>query len=366
MKKTVKNGKNSKKTIKKRKKWDFSDGFKAILLVGVIVLFSAGISLAVIMVHKYFNNDGIPIEIDDQNQTAAEPDVIHVDIPEIENSITVQPPVNQPQVRSNPVVTPPVPTPAASPLPSAVPTTRPNTTPAFGNISPSSSQAQRPSENLGSVVFVIDDAGNNLRELDPFLRLPMPLTIAVLPGLPYSVEAANRIRASGKEVILHQPMEAIGAQNPGPGAIYTGMSAEEIREILSRNIAEVGPVSGINNHQGSKITMDREAVETILSFCAERGIYYLDSRTTPQTVVPAVAGRLGIRIVERNVFIDNEQDKSSMQNSITGGLERAQRDGVVVMIGHTWSPQLAPLLAEQYSILIRQGYTIKTASDILR
>ena len=224
----------------------------------------------------------------------------------------------------------------------------------------------KPVENKGTVVFVIDDAGNNLKELDPFFNFQGPLTMAVLPGLPYSAEAARRIRAAGKEVILHQPMEAIGGQNPGPGAIYSNMNADEIRAILKKNIDEVGPVKGINNHQGSKITMDSVMMQTILSFCKDNNLYYLDSRTTSDTVVPSVALKVGVKIAERNVFIDNEQNKDAMLRYITGGLTRAQNNGLVVMIGHTWSPALAPLLKEQYPLLIQQGYTIKTASDIVK
>ena len=212
----------------------------------------------------------------------------------------------------------------------------------------------------------MDDAGNNLNELEPFLQLPFPLTIAVLPGLPYSAEAARRIRAAGKEVILHQPMEAVGGQNPGPGAIYSDMSEAEIRAVLSRNIAEVGPVTGMNNHQGSKITMDREIMKIVLDFCSENNIYYLDSRTIAETVVPSVARELGMTIGERNVFIDNEQDRQSMLHYISTGLARAQREGSVLMIGHVWSPQLAPLLAQQLPLLINQGYTLMTALDIIK
>jgi polysaccharide deacetylase 2 family uncharacterized protein YibQ len=222
------------------------------------------------------------------------------------------------------------------------------------------------SEKPGTLVFIIDDAGNNLRELEPFLNIPFPLTIAVLPGLPHSVEAARRIRAAGKEVFLHQPMEALGAQNPGPGAIYSGMSASEIRAILKRNLEEVGPVAGINNHQGSKITMDRDAVETILSFCAEQGISFVDSRTTAETAVPAVARRLGIKIAERDVFIDNEQDKDSMLRYVSNGLARAQKTGRSVMIGHTWSPELAAVLAEQLPLFVKQGYSLQSASAIIK
>jgi len=161
-------------------------------------------------------------------------------------------------------------------------------------------------------------------------------------------------------------MEALNAQNPGPGAIYSGMQKEEIRAILSRNIAEVGPVKGINNHQGSKITMDTEMMETILSFCNEHGLYFLDSRTTAETTAPFTAQKLGIKIAQRDVFIDNEQNRDSMLGYITGGFDKAQKNGSAVMIGHTWSPELAPLLAEQFPFWIRLGYTISTVSDIIK
>ena len=216
------------------------------------------------------------------------------------------------------------------------------------------------------MVFVIDDAGNNLTELDPFLRISGPLTIAVLPGLPHSAEAARRIRAAGKEVILHQPMEAIGGMNPGPGAIYSNMSADQIIEILDKNIAEVGPVVGMNNHQGSKVTMDREIMEVILDYCKKNNLYFLDSRTTAETVVPVIARRIGVKFTERDTFLDNEQSKESMLRYLNNGLARAQRTGQSVMIGHTWSPVLAPLLAEQFTALTIQGYTIKTARDVIK
>ncbi|GHV95626.1 hypothetical protein AGMMS50293_19460 [Spirochaetia bacterium] len=205
-----------------------------------------------------------------------------------------------------------------------------------------------------------------MRELEPFLRFPGPLTIAVLPGLPYSAEAARRIRAAGKEVFLHQPMEAVGGQAPGPGAIYSGMNADEIRAVLRRNVAEIGPISGMNNHQGSKITMDPQAMETVLAFCREQGLYFLDSRTIAETAAPAAARRLGMTIGERDVFLDNEQEKASMIRYIKEGLARAEQRGYAVMIGHTWSPALAPVLTELYPDLTGQGYSLNTASAHIR
>jgi polysaccharide deacetylase 2 family uncharacterized protein YibQ len=212
---------------------------------------------------------------------------------------------------------------------------------------------------------MIDDAGNNLPELEPFLRFPGPLTIAVLPGLPHSAEAARRIREAGKEVFLHQPMEALGGQNPGPGAIYTGMESGEVRAVLERNLAELGPVAGINNHQGSRITMDEELMETVLDTCLRHGIYFLDSRTTADTVAPRVAKSLGIRIGERDVFLDNVQEREAMIRSLNEGLARAEDRGAAVMIGHTWSPELAALLTELYPDLLEKGYSFSSAAGLL-
>ena len=352
--------KTTKKT-KKRSKNGSSGILQAFQLAGLLIVISAIVSIAVILVHS--SRSEPPEDFGTESEIL--PHVITEPVPEenrlyIEEtpkpvaSVSVQPPQRQ--------TTPPARQPANTAAPPASGTPPAVVTPAALPQRP----PERPAENQGTLVFVIDDAGNNLQELDPFLRIPSPITIAVLPGLPHSAEAARRIRAAGKEVILHQPMEALGGQYPGPGAIYSGMSADEIRAILKRNVAEVGPVAGMNNHQGSKITMDREAMETILAFCAEQGLYFLDSRTTAETVTPAAARSLGLTIAERDVFIDNEQNREAMLRYITGGLTRAQRNGKAVMIGHTWSPELAPLLAEQFPLFIEQGYTIKAASDIIK
>jgi polysaccharide deacetylase 2 family uncharacterized protein YibQ len=214
------------------------------------------------------------------------------------------------------------------------------------------------------LIFVIDDAGNNLTELEPFLRFPGPLTIAVLPALAYSAEAARRIRQAGKEVILHQPMEALGGQPPGPGAVYADMSPGEIRRVVEKNLLEIGPAAGMNNHQGSKITMLPGAMEVVLGLCSEQGIYFLDSRTTADTAAPEAARRMGIPIAERDVFLDNMPERAAILRSVDAGLEKARQKGAAVMIGHAWSPALAGILTELYPALLAQGYEFSTIGRI--
>ena len=215
----------------------------------------------------------------------------------------------------------------------------------------------------GKLIFVFDDAGHNLEQLQYFLDLPFPCTIAVLPKLPNSRETAKRIRAAGKELILHQPMQAVNPNiDPGKGAVKPGMNREEIKKIVASNVEEIGPIAGMNNHEGSLITSDEEAMEAVLELCKEKNIYFLDSRTSSKSVVPQVAKKLNMSIWERAVFLDNKRDKAYMKKQIIDGLEIASQRGEAIMIGHVFTVDLAILLKEMYSDLTQEGYTFSTIS----
>ena len=215
----------------------------------------------------------------------------------------------------------------------------------------------------GKLIFVFDDAGHNLEQLQYFLDLPFPCTIAVLPKLPNSRETARRIRAAGKELILHQPMQAVNPNvDPGKGAVKPGMNREEIKKIVASNVEEIGPIAGMNNHEGSLITSDEEAMNAVLELCREKNIYFLDSRTSSKSVVPQVAKKLNMSIWERAVFLDNKRDKAYMKKQIIEGLEIASQRGEAIMIGHVFTVDLAILLKEMYSDLTREGYTFSTIS----
>ena len=215
----------------------------------------------------------------------------------------------------------------------------------------------------GKLIFVFDDAGHNLEQLQYFLDLPFPCTIAVLPKLPNSRETARRIRAAGKELILHQPMQALNPNiNPGDGAVKPGMDREEIKKIVASNVEEIGPIAGMNNHEGSLITSDEKAMEAVLELCREKNIYFLDSRTSSKSVVPQVAKKLNMNIWERVVFLDNKKDKAYMKKQIIEGLEIASQRGEAIMIGHVFTVDLAILLKEMYSDLTQEGYTFSTIS----
>ncbi len=223
-------------------------------------------------------------------------------------------------------------------------------------------------KNGATLVFVIDDAGQNVSNVKKYATLPFPITIAVLPKLSHSKEAAYVVRSNNKELILHQPMQAGNLNlNPGPAAIKPGMSDAEIAALVKENLEELGPnVKGLNNHEGSLITENLSYISAVLTVAKEKGIYFLDSRTTSKTQAPQAAMNLGVTIKERDVFIDDIVDRDEMLFQIYRGLDIANKKGKAIMIGHVdKSVNILPdLLRDMEPYLRAKGYTFSTPSQI--
>ncbi|MCL2295063.1 MAG: divergent polysaccharide deacetylase family protein [Spirochaetes bacterium] len=218
--------------------------------------------------------------------------------------------------------------------------------------------AARPARTK-TLYFIIDDAGHSMEQLQPFLDFPGALTIAVLPGLVNSRRSAELALKSGKKVILHQPMESIRGIDPGPYSINLGMEEEEIIGILERNINSIPGVIGVNNHMGSAVTADKRIMRIILEYLHNKGLLFLDSLTTHNSICRKVAADLGFVILQRDVFLDHINERKAILNAINTGKTIARNRGYAVMIGHVWSSELAKIMTQIYPNLIEEGFILR-------
>lgn len=226
-----------------------------------------------------------------------------------------------------------------------------------------------PAQNGATLVFVIDDAGMNAEYTKRYASLSFPLTIAVLPKLLHSKDCAYIVRSSGKELILHQPMQSLNHNlDPGPGKISVDMSFSQISSIINENLAEIGPgVKGLNNHEGSEVTEDVLRIGAVLDVCLENKIYFLDSRTTANTKAPQAALERDMTIFEKSgPYIDNIVSREAMLKEIYKSLEAANKNGSAIVIAHVdKSAEILPKLLEQmYPYLIKAGYRFATPSTL--
>lgn len=196
-----------------------------------------------------------------------------------------------------------------------------------------------------AVAIVLDDMGLDRRRSDRAVRLPGTLTLAYLPyaeNLPAQTRAA---RAAGHEVILHLPMEPLGHHDPGPGALRASLGEAENLARLRAALAAVPGAVGVNNHMGSRFTEDAAALAPILAEIGARGLYFLDSRTSPRSLAFATARELGLPTLGRDVFLDDSDAPEAIARQIAAMEARARRTGSVIAIGHPREATLVALAA---------------------
>ncbi|EEL07253.1 hypothetical protein bcere0026_54560 [Bacillus mycoides] len=179
-----------------------------------------------------------------------------------------------------------------------------------------------------------------MKGTDKMLSLPIPLTVAVMPFLPSTKQDAIAAHKKGHEVIIHMPMEPIRGKKEwlGPKAITTDLSDEEINNRLEQAIQEIPHAIGMNNHMGSKVTADERIVRLILSACKKHGLFYLDSKTNPNSVVPKIGKELGVPIIENQLFFDDVYTVSHISKQAQLLIKKIQDKPIMVAIGHVGAP----------------------------
>ena len=166
--------------------------------------------------------------------------------------------------------------------------------------------ALRPNQiNNSLLCIIIDDFGQyNGQLLDDFCELDPAVSFAVIPGLPFSKVVIEKAINSGREVIVHIPMEADSRANPGNNAILSHLNTREVYTRMDKNFIENNFAIGGNNHMGSRITSSRPLMRMVFSYLKDRDFYFIDSRTTPNSVAREIALEMGIAFEARDLFLD--------------------------------------------------------------
>jgi polysaccharide deacetylase 2 family uncharacterized protein YibQ len=221
--------------------------------------------------------------------------------------------------------------------------------------------------NAGNLVIVMDDLGYNLARAERILALPAPVTMAVLPFAPHSAEVARRALAAGRDVILHQPMEAFpGAHvRPAPGTLTAAMTPGEFATQFEAALAAVPGIIAVNNHKGSRLTEDPETMQRLMSHLAARELAFLDSRTTPRSVAYRTARDAQLPSMQRDVFLDHVATYGAVKAAFQYALRVAGERGYAVVIGHPHEVTIS-FLEETLPILPAGFQVVSFSSELLR
>ncbi len=187
------------------------------------------------------------------------------------------------------------------------------------------------------IALIIDDFGySKSRAVDIFLEdLDIPLTLSIIPGTEYARLIAQEAHKSGKEVILHLPMEPKGKFNPDyKWIVLDEMEEKEIRLATEEAIKNIPHAVGLNNHMGSLITTKERPMKALLEVVKEEGLFFVDSRTDPDSIAFSLAQKMGIKSTSRQVFLDNEKKIDYIKKQFQKLISLAKARGKAVGIGH--------------------------------
>jgi len=215
----------------------------------------------------------------------------------------------------------------------------------------------------GNIVIIIDDFGyrdDNVSE--GFLSLDADLTFAIIPGHQNSKVFAAKADQNGYEVIVHMPMESTNeTRGEKEYKLTTSMTSDEIESKVEEVISEFPEAVGMNNHQGSKATSDKRIMNIVGNVLKRHGKYFIDSRTSSETVAETTMRSRGVPTIRRHVFLDNENQKNKIREQLYKLADKAELKGLAVGIGHAKTNTLK-VLKQEIPRLKEHGFKFQFAS----
>ncbi len=199
---------------------------------------------------------------------------------------------------------------------------------------------------LAQVAIIIDDMGQDMELAQKLCSIDADLTFSVMPHERSTGEVAQYLHKRGREVLLHLPMEGNNGKNPGPDAIFHDTEPSQARKIVKEALERVPMAVGVNNHMGSVVTQDEALMKTVFSTLKERGIFFIDSVTTGNTVCRKVAAEENLPFQARDVFLDNDQNYQYISGQLDELITTAKRRGEAIGICHPHPATIEALMRD--------------------
>jgi len=216
------------------------------------------------------------------------------------------------------------------------------------------------------IAVIIDDMGVDKKRSEKILQLPGPLTVSLMSYADNLAGLSDEARRQGDELMMHLPMEPMAESvDPGPGALLTSLSPDEIRKRFSDDLDRFSGYVGINNHMGSKFTAYAPGMMLVMEELRRRGLLFIDSLTTERSVGLELAHRYGVPTAGRNVFLDNAGDLISVDLQLTRTEEVARKKGNAIAIGHPRDATIQALAA-WLPTLEKKGFVLVPVTAVVR
>lgn len=214
------------------------------------------------------------------------------------------------------------------------------------------------------IAVIIDDLGYHRTRGEAIIALPGDVTCAIIPETPFGPRLAKQAAALGKEVIIHLPMETVSQRPLDKGGIKEAMTHAKLITTVRQAFVRIPEARGLNNHMGSILTADPEPMQWLMRELALNHYFFIDSRTTPNSVAEKTAMENGLHSAGRDIFLDNERDLVKINEQFNKLIRLAKRRGSAIAIGHPY-PETIEYLQGVLPLLESAGIELVSASALL-
>jgi len=152
---------------------------------------------------------------------------------------------------------------------------------------------------------------------------------------------------------------------PGKGVLLLEMDETKLLQQLSKDIEAIPYIKGVSNHMGSRLMEDPEKLKVVFSELKRRGLFFLDSRTTPQTLGLQIAQSVGLKAMERSFFIDHSLNEEKIKQKIKRLIQVSLLNGKAIGIGHPY-PSTLKSLKEMIPQIREKGIEIVPLSEVIK
>ena len=217
------------------------------------------------------------------------------------------------------------------------------------------------------IAIIIDDLGYHLSAGHRAVALPGPVACAILPGTPGSVQLAQAAWQSGKEVLLHLPMQSMHGQGAvEPGSITLDTTRQGLADTFANALATVPFAVGVNSHRGSLLTRHPGHMGWLMEeMLRAGGLYFVDSYTTHHSVALRIASEQGVPAIKRDVFLDSDPAPEMVEREFERLKAMARERGLAVAIGHPYPGTLA-FLERAIPALVEEGIELVPLRELIQ
>ena len=212
------------------------------------------------------------------------------------------------------------------------------------------------------LAIVIDDLGYQ-RMPAALSALPPQISISILPDTPYDRATSKLAHQQHRDVLLHMPMEPLHRAPLEMATLTRDMDQQTMQHVLRWGLQRVPDAIAVNNHMGSALTQNSQAMDWVMEVLSEQGLFFLDSRTTAKSVALERAKHQNVAALRRHVFLDHLSTEKFVNQQLSRAIYQAKKNGYAIAIGHPY-PVTLDAISRAIPTLEEQGIQLVRLSEL--